>query len=70
MIFQKDHRHHLMHNSIRPGSNPGDAPQECTLQQLFSRPVPISGTKYNHLLELKSVILQDYHVFYDSLDHD
>ena len=89
MIFFKDHRHYLMHNSIQPGSNIGDpivtdisilkytpdgtilyklqfadqchnlprrsrsrqsteTPQECTLQQLFSRPVPISGTKYNH----------------------
>ena len=94
MMFFKDHRHYLMHKSIRPGSNPGDhivtdisvlkytpdgtilyklqfadqfAPQECTLQQLFSRPVPISGTKTNLLQGLKSVIPQDYHVFYDSL---
>ncbi|XP_041359493.1 uncharacterized protein LOC121375878 isoform X1 [Gigantopelta aegis] len=43
--------------------------QECTVQQLLSGPVPISGTKYNHLQELKSVIPQDYHLFYDSLAH-
>ncbi|KAF6216788.1 hypothetical protein GE061_001138 [Apolygus lucorum] len=36
---------------------------------LYSRPRPISKSKYDHLQELKAVIEKDHHAFYDSLTY-
>lgn len=38
-----------------------------TLPQLYSKPVPIAKSTYDHLQDLKSVICKDYHPFYDNL---
>ena len=47
----------------KPGSTK-DQPE-----QLYSRPLPLKKTKYQHLQQLKSVIPNDYHAFYDNLPH-
>lgn len=36
---------------------------------LHKGPLPIKGSKYQHLQELKAVIPNDFHGFYDSLPH-
>lgn len=32
---------------------------------LYYGPIPITKTKYDHLMSLKASIIQDYHAFYD-----
>ena len=40
-----------------------------TVQRLYVLSIPIKKTKYQHLQQLKSVLPQDYHSFYDLLPH-
>lgn len=42
---------------------------EIELKKLHTKRLPIPSSKYKHLQELKSVIPQDYHTFYDSIPH-
>lgn len=39
------------------------------LPQLYDAPIKITGQKYKHLQELKTVIPAKYHAFYDNLEH-
>ena len=39
------------------------------LPNLYSAPLKIKDTKFQHLQQLKAVIPKDYHSFYDTLDH-
>lgn len=38
-------------------------------KKLYKNSIPIKKTKYMHLMQLKSVILRDFHGFYDNLPH-
>lgn len=47
-----------------------DSPKpEDTVGRLHTGRLPIKGSKYKHLQELKSVIPRDYHGYYDSLKY-
>ena len=39
----------------------------ATITPLYKLPRPIKKSKYDHLLEIKSLIPVDYHTFYDNL---
>ena len=42
---------------------------EDVLNKLYRSSIPIKKGKYQHLMELKSVIPKDFHGFYDNLSH-
>ena len=43
--------------------------RESDAPSLYTKRLPISAQKYQHLQQLKSVIPQDYHNFFDNLPH-
>jgi len=51
-------------------SNPGDMDNhDVGWPRLHKGPLPIKGSKFKHLQELKAVIPMDFHAFYDNLPH-
>ena len=56
--------------ALLPQRRPSQPDLQSQPTSLYSSPVKIKRDKFKHLQELKSLIPNDYHPFYDGLPHD
>ena len=67
--FKLDFRHEWSRLPQRQNRWTGAGPQYQPTK-LYSEKLPIDGTKYQHLQQMKPMIPADYHNFYDTLPHN